>query len=326
MESNNTYKPSSEAFSRYFAGESTQDELTQINNWANESAENQEELELLRAIWQDVGSVRIEPAEVDTNKAFANVLAKKKAHEQTVPSRSFWNAWKVAAVVLLAVSALLMMIQEDNDVQLVAESITKVSLSDSTKVTVNEGSTLVYQKKFNTAVRKVSLSGEAFFDVARNEEKPFVVQVGEVTVTVLGTSFNIKESEKSVNVAVSTGRVEVKSAFGTEILSAGEQVTVNLDEKELTTANNSTSGTEQYWFSKKLIFAGSDMSNVLEDLESTYQVRINVKNEAILNCKLQATFEDQSIDEILEIISLSQGLTVEQTNEGYILSGEGCVD
>lgn len=324
MESNNTYKPSSEAFSRYFAGESTQNELTQIENWAQESAENLEELQLLRSIWQDVGSLHTEPVQVDAASAFAKVKAKKAAHTSSSPG--FWNAWKVAAVIFLAVSALLLLIQDDNDVQLVAESITEVALSDSTKITVNEGSTLIYEKNFNTSVRKVSLSGEAFFDVARNEEKPFVVQVGEVTVTVLGTSFNIKESDKSVNVAVATGRVEVKSSFGTEILSAGEQVTVNLAEKELKTADNSSSGMEQYWFSKKLVFTGSNLATVLSDLESTYRVKIKVSNETILNCKFQATFENQSIDEILEIIGLSQGLTVEQTNEGYQLSGEGCND
>lgn len=324
MESNNTYKPSSEVLSRYFAGECNPDELTHIQNWATENPENQEELALLQTIWQDVGAVRTEPIQVDTANAFAKVKAQKDAHEKTTPS--FWNVWKVAAAILLMASAFLYLIQEDNDVQLVTYSITEVSLSDSTRVTVNEGSTLVYHKTFNTDTRKVTLSGEAFFEVTRNEQKPFIVEVGEITVTVLGTSFNIKESAKDIQVSVKTGRVEVKSAFGTKVLSAGEQVSVNLNSKELTKSNNSESGTEQYWFSKKLAFQGVAMRTVIADLEKTYGATIEVSNDQILQCKLQATFEGQSIEEVLDIISISQELSVELVKGTYLLTGEGCAN
>ena len=87
MESNNIYKPSSEAFSRYFAGESDQDELTQIQSWARNSEENLEELELLSTIWNDVGAINHQSVEVDIATAFAKVKAKKEAHEQSTEQR-----------------------------------------------------------------------------------------------------------------------------------------------------------------------------------------------------------------------------------------------
>ena len=322
MESNNKYKPSSEAFSRYFAGENDQDELTQIQNWARDSEANQEELELLSTIWSDVGVINEQPVIVDTATAFAKVKAKKEAHHQS--SSSFWNVWKVAAAVILAASAFLMIIREDNDVRLVAETIDEVELSDGTKITVNEGSTLVYRKEFKGTTRNISLSGEAFFEVAHKPEQPFVVKVQDVTITVLGTSFNIKESAESVNVSVATGRVEVKSEFGIEVLTAGEQVSVNLSKEELTKSENSESGTEQYWFSRKLSFQGVDMATVIKDLEEAYDVDIAVSDQNMLECKLQATFESQSIDEILEIIGLSQSFEVEKSDGAYLLIGEGC--
>lgn len=327
MEPSKTYKPTSEAFSRYFAGESQSEEVSQIKQWASSNPDHMEELDLLQTIWQDVGSIEIQPVSVNVESAFQKVKAKKEAHEKTSPS--FWNVWKVAAVLVLVASALWMFLNKKTEVpttKFVADAIETINLPDGSEITINAGGVLTYPEVFDDKRRKVSLSGEAFFQVAHNPEQPFVVEVHGVNVTVLGTSFNIKETEETINVSVATGRVEVKSAHGTEILTAGDQVTVDLKQNEMTLAENSASGTEQYWFSKKLTFEGVRLASVISDLEEAYGVTIEVANDRILNCRLQATFEEQSIEEVMEIISISQELTVDGANGTYLLTGKGCDD
>src|SRR5690606_36556914 len=103
-------------------------------------------------------------------------------------------------------------------------------LSDGTLITLNENSSIVYQEEFTSNERHVALTGEAFFEVARDEEKPFIVDLpSETYVKVLGTSFNIKafDGDSLVTVFVKTGRVEFGSEANNIILTPGEKGVYN---------------------------------------------------------------------------------------------------
>ncbi|WP_421874522.1 FecR family protein [Marinoscillum sp.] len=326
MEPNQTYRPTHEAFARYFAGESTKEESDQIKNWAAQSGDNQTELETFRSVWQDVGTLKLVEPAVDSAAAFNKVKSLKNAREISSKS-TFWNAWKVAALCVLAASLVFILLQEKNQPETIrfqAKQVDQVTLQDGSTIAINAGSEISYPETFKEEERVVQLKGEAFFEVTSNPMQPFKVKVGGVTVTVLGTSFNINETGEAVIVSVVTGTVEVKSTYGVEVLQPGDQVTASASSQQLVRTSTSVSGTEQFWASRKLSFEGSSLRTVISDLEEVYQVSINVSDQKILNCKLKATFEGQSIDEILEIISISNNLTVEQTNDSYLLTGEGC--
>ena len=326
MASNSTYRPSNEAIARYFAQESNTGERELIESWLKDDESNQKELDLLRAVWMDVGSLHPATVDVNTAAAFIKVKAKKDATSKDTPS-SFWNAWKVAAVLALVASLLFLILnrqERPNEVYLSAEKVESVHLTDGSSVQVNAGSSLTYPENFIGDDRVVSLQGEAFFNIEPNPDQPFIVKVGNAQITVLGTRFNVNETTESIYVSVISGRVEVTSDYGKEILEAGEQVAISKSSQQLIRDLNSSSGKEQFWLTKKLSFQKTSMKEVISDLESAYQVTIDVSNESILKCKLQATFENQPIDEVLEIISISQELKVNQINDKYLLTGKGC--
>ncbi|MEQ9303648.1 MAG: FecR domain-containing protein [Marinoscillum sp.] len=322
MERNDTYQPSSEEFARYFAGECTQEETARIHSWIDLSKENKEEADHWRTIWQDIGSLKSTPPEVDVAAAFQQVKRKKAG---STHQRRFSNLWKVAALLVLAAALVLIILrQEPAQTQLSAQKITEIDLTDGSVVTLNAGSELTYPETFESGERRVRLIGEAFFDISPNPDKPFVIQADAVTVVVLGTSFNVLQTDELVEVSVVTGRVEVQTAYGTEIITAGEQVTVDLIQQTAQAGQTSNSGAEQYWKSRKLMFDSSDMLQVIADLEKVYGVDIEVSTEEILRCKLNATFEEQSIEEVLEIIALTQELKLSQENGIFYLTGSGC--
>jgi len=326
MEQNDTHKPTTEQFAKYFAGECSVEERVQIDSWIGADPVNEEEAERLQMVWQDIGTLRNAQPEVDTASAFKKVKAKKQAQESTRKFQ-FGKVWKVAAAVVLVASVVIYLLtRAPEQINHLAESIDKIELPDGSQITINEGSELIYPEEFTGDKRQVKLVGEAFFEVSPNREKPFIIEVNGVTITVVGTSFNVKESYKNINVTVSTGVVEVKSDFGTEILKAGDEVNVNFGEKSVEKQLSSQSGVEQFWFSTKLAFNGVTMKEVIADLQEAYGVKIEVSSDKILNCKLQATFEGQSIDEVLEIIALSENLKVDKTNGNYLITGEGCND
>ncbi|MEQ8470196.1 MAG: FecR domain-containing protein [Marinoscillum sp.] len=325
MERNETYKPSPESFARFFAGESTAEETAKINHWIAESKENREEANHLKLIWSDIGSLRSEVPKVDVKAAFEKVKLKRVA-QMPVTKPAFQTLWKVAAVLVLAASLLFIVLRsgEPESMQIIAHQISEVKLSDGSQITLNAGGELVYPESFTSTERRVRLLGEAFFDISRNPEKPFVIETDAVTITVLGTSFNVLLTDELVEVAVVTGQVEVKSTYGTEILTAGERITVDLIQQTAQAGKTSSSGAVQFWKSKKLMFDSSDMQQVIADLEKVYEVDIEVSTEEILQCKLNATFEEQSIEEVLEIIALTQELQLSQENGIFYLTGAGC--
>lgn len=327
MSENEIYRPSTEAFARYFAGESPVEEIEQIQSWVSLEEENSEEFDRLRTIWQDVGTLKNLSVKVDVSAAFARVKAKKELYEHPSEKSLFAQVWKVAAVVVLAAAALVYYFQsQPEEMRFVAEAVEEVSMPDGSQITLNAGSSLTYNDDFGKDLRNVQLEGEAFFDVERDPEKPFVISMNDVTVTVLGTSFNVKSEENQINVSVVTGRVQIQSKFVTEVLMAGEQILIDLDEETWEESENSGSGIEQFWFTKKVLFEGSVLSEVIDDLQTVYNVKIEVDNPAILECKLNASFDNQPVEEVLEIIALAQGLQVENTGNTFLLKGEGCVN
>lgn len=325
MDQDGTYRPSLEALTAYFSGELSSKEEEKIDQWKADSDDNQEEFEAMHRVWLDLGLLRIQDVEVDLSQAFDQVKQKKENSVLTWrDSRLSWIL-KVAATVIL-VSSLVLLFWDQSPELMVhqVQEVEKIALSDGSRVTLNEGASLTFPETFSDEERRVNLIGEAFFDVAHDPDQPFRVEAEGVTITVLGTSFNVQSDGQFVRVSVSTGRVEVATEFETEVLEAGDHYEVDLGRRSAEKMRNSSSGTENYWHSQKLIFEGVALAEVISDLEQVFNVDVEVSTAAILSCRLQATFEGQSLQEILEIIALSQELTISTENERYILSGEGC--
>ncbi|SEJ60701.1 FecR protein [Cyclobacterium xiamenense] len=183
-----------------------------------------------------------------------------------------------------------------------------LTLQDGSKVILNSGSSLRYIKNFETHQRIVELRGEAFFDVAKETERPFTVRTGPVSTTALGTSFNIKAYEnESMNISLLTGRVLVKrdSVLSQPVdLQKGEGVEIDLKKlgmKRIIFDQDRVLA----WTKKTIVFDHSPMWEIKRVLENWYGVSIWFSNSPHPNLEVSGRFQDQTLKNVLEGLSYS---------------------
>lgn len=201
-----------------------------------------------------------------------------------------------------------------------------VDLPDSSVVILHAGSQLLLDKAtFNVHSRQVTLLGEAYFDIAHNEKKPFVIKVNDVTVTVLGTAFNIKQVSDSVAITVTRGRVKVERAGkNLGILTANQQMAVSGEQatQALVVATEAIS-----WTKRGLDFNGETFGQIAERLQERFGVSIEFKNEAIAHCQIGASgaFKGtETLKEILDFICPIANSEYEINNDSISIKGYGC--
>jgi len=190
----------------------------------------------------------------------------------------------------------------------------QVQLPDGTMVWLNAESTLKYPHQFDSAGREVFLVGEAFFEVARDENSPFTVHAGGLSTTALGTSFSVTSYPKEENISVSllTGKVIVREEEGKElnamVLAPGEQAIYTESEHEFlkTTFDYEIS---LGWKDGLLAFKEADFTHIKRKLERWYGVQIEIKGVPGKSWKISGTFKNQSLERVLERLAFSKEFT-----------------
>ncbi|HYH57029.1 MAG TPA: FecR domain-containing protein, partial [Anseongella sp.] len=182
--------------------------------------------------------------------------------------------------------------------------------------------------------REVFLEGEAFFEIARDSSRPFIIHSSGIQTRVLGTSFNVQayKGQKAMRVVVLTGKVEVsapRDAKGGEkekvVLQASQMATYTHSEKQLN--RTEVPDVEQYtaWKTGRLIFNQTPMSEVALRLEQEFGLKIKMENSAIERCKITGRFDkSQSAGLTLEAICKSIEARYRIENGTVFIQGQGC--
>jgi ferric-dicitrate binding protein FerR (iron transport regulator) len=174
-------------------------------------------------------------------------------------------------------------------------------LPDGSEITLNKNTVLTYSSKFGDEVRNLKLKkGEVFFKVKRDEAKPFVIQADDVEVRVLGTSFNVKHSDGQTEVIVETGVVRVKLGADSVELHKDQKVTISGGGK-LRVAEN-TDQLYNYYVTKQLVADNTPLWRVVAALNEIYGAEISIEGDEIKNLPLNATFKEESLENILHVI------------------------
>ncbi|MEM8907472.1 MAG: FecR domain-containing protein, partial [Bacteroidota bacterium] len=228
----------------------------------------------------------------------------------------FWNNYQIAAS------------GDWNTLATTTGEQQSVELADGTVVWLNENSQLDYPLAFG-AERKVILRGEAFFDVAKDVDHPFVIETTGAEIDVLGTSFNVRAyaQEEQVVVAVRSGKVRFQPDRSNQnwTLTAKDKFTFDLAEKkywqEVDETNNDWS-----WHSQKLQFKKTKLRQVLADLERHYQLKIELVNPALYDCRnYTGTFNQAKVEDILASLQTVFDLQMEREgNRTFRLIGGQC--
>ena len=215
-----------------------------------------------------------------------------------------------------------------------------VLLSDGSTITLEPNSRLSFPASFTGTERTVYLRGEAFFEVARNTAKPFLVYANESVTKVLGTSFRVKatENDPTVQVAVRTGRVSVysKTAFAQlqrrettqaegVVLLPNQQVTFSRSDGRLVKGLvESPAVIAPSIQPKETSFDDKPVSLVLHSLETLYAIDIQFDEAALANCRITTTYADESLRERLSDICQAIGASYEFIDGQVVINSKGC--
>lgn len=204
-----------------------------------------------------------------------------------------------------------------------------VHLPDGSTVLLNDNSSLKYdQDSFDSKTREVTLTGEAYFDIKRNEKKAFIVHTGKVQTKVLGTAFNINaySNTNKIEVTVTRGKVQVgdqEKIYG--IITPNQQIKVNTESLNYQ-QNNVNAAIAVEWKSRYLILDNIDMEEAIALISEKYKVSITLSNENIKKCRITASFlNEEDLDHILKVVcSVIETQYHYNQNGVIVLEGKGC--
>lgn len=200
---------------------------------------------------------------------------------------------------------------------------TRFTLPDGTTGYLNSGSRLGYAPDFHKS-RKVTLTGEAFFQVQKDEKFPFTVTTPNLSILVTGTAFNVISypGEPTEEVILQSGSLEISNPAGTRItsLQANQKLRMDLE-------NGSCSRSEviasQYtgWTEGKLVFRNEDMGQVALRLSRWYNADILIADRRLLDYTFYATFQDEQLDEVLKLLAITTPILYEENERLPLADG-----
>ena len=212
-----------------------------------------------------------------------------------------------------------------------------INLPDGSKVWLNAESQLVYSKDFeNRNTREVFLVGEAFFDVAEDESKPFIVSTSSIAIKVLGTTFNVQsyDKDKTIETTLLKGKIAI-SMINDEGYNADQEVTALSPNqravfikksKKLVLQNNVEAEVYSGWPTGKLYFDDKPITEVLAIIERWYNVTMHLENVPSERCTFSAKIDNKTLREVLELFKTStdDSIVYRIKNKDVYITGKFC--
>ncbi len=321
---------------RYLLGECGIEEIREVEAWVAANDENRAKMEGFRQILE-AGKSITPPTPADPEAAWEKFKTLRMERSQEAQGRgkviNFWERSRpfmlaaAAITVILFLSVLMKPWQipggsTQNSLAILkyasGEKTRKDTLSDGTIVTLNKNSVLHAPKSFSDTDRVVQLTGEAFFEVTPNALKPFKVQTPTINILVVGTSFNVNTRPDAPSVIVETGKVNVQYGRHAVQVLPGEKAGIKpgADTLEVMVVRDKL---YQAFRTRQIWCDNTPLSELVELLQNHFDRPIEIANPAIRSLSISTTFELDSIDNILNIISQTLDIKVETSGEKIIL-------
>jgi ferric-dicitrate binding protein FerR (iron transport regulator) len=240
-----------------------------------------------------------------------------------LPTHTFrWKQWLVAAASLLLVfttslSAYLLYDGQNkklaDDMTVTVEKGQKVALTlpDKSRVWVNSGSTLIYGSRFNKHERIIQLDGEAYFEVAKNKNAPFIVQSHGFSVEALGTAFDVKayQEEKQISAVLIHGEVKVGDELNKINLTPNQKVTYNRENKSMQKNDIADALIYADWRYNKLTFNSERFENIASVLERNYNVKFVFEAQSLKKYRYSGSINNTSLESLLQIFAMTSPIS-----------------
>lgn len=302
---------------KYLSGEATPEEAILLDSWIIRSPENKRRFDEACRIWENAGpAVPYNPSGPEKEWHSMNAALKR--------SKSVHRFWKIAAAVAVIITTAAVFgyfyrvkQAEPAFVSFITakEGTVKDTLPDRSVATLVRGTELKVGKEFGKEIRAVRLSeGEGFFVVNKNAGGPFVIHVGDVTLTVLGTAFDVNNAPAMVTVAVASGKVKMKANDQTILVTGGSTAAYFKKTRELRLYRDSLDENTYSYFTGALKFDNMNLAEVKQILEKTYGVRVRFGDPSLADLKINTRFYHEPLEYVLKVISAS--LNIQYRIEG----------
>jgi transmembrane sensor len=320
-------KVTKEKIDKFFKGKCSKKEAEDFMLWIKSADADSDLVQYLQSGW-DTAPVRdVNYKEHEVLKKINQIIDKKYPSYYIHPEKnsfSFKSWYRYAAVLLFVVAATFVLVTMNsgvkngiNEPQYIAITRStdqgqklRFQLPDNSMITLNSDSRLEYFE--NDSMRLVHISGEGFFEVARNEEKPFVVNAGKLKATVLGTSFNVmnREGINEASVSLVEGRLKVEYDQQDIQLIPGEQAIFE--------SNSDAMKKDKWdyfrvfgWKEGVLYFQDAGFSEIIRQLELWYGVNMKINKDLVLKKHYSGKFNNEPLSNVLESLSFIYDFTYE---------------
>lgn len=287
-----------ELIGRALRNEASYKELSVIESWKSQDKFNTKLYNQYHTIWQNYASLR-SAAEIPEIIDWANFL-----QGQHTPQNINYIKWLglAASFLLFGIFIHLMLPTAQGTLyETGSGQITAYTLEDGSTVWLNKNAKIRYKQDDDH--RLVTLEGEAFFEVAHNPDVPFIINTGELRTQVVGTSFNIDQTEEQTMVSVEKGKVKVyeenrQSLLLTSGMAADYDVNTGILKEKIGGVRNAFS-----WKTGILSFENVSIQEVIKDLEMHFETSLFIENNQS-QAHLTANFDNQSLESVLHLIEV----------------------
>ncbi len=311
---------------KFFSGEISAEETVLLRLWINENPENRKIFDESNELWQkehsatryfdvDAGWELFSARHKTDNKETFRFLGYKNY-------KIYWTLSVAASIIVLFVFGTLIIRNRSN---LVLRELSQyrivvsakdgekahIMLADSSEVILNSGSRLEYDATYNVQNRNVKLTGEAFFDIQTNPDKPFTVKSGEIQVIATGTRFNVLSfpEETRIEATLEEGEISVISEDGKSArIKPGEQFVYSRQSKDFEVKRIHIDSYTA-WKENKLRLSDTPLDESLRKIARKYNVTFSITDVKLLDLKYTATFIDEDIEEVMEMLKVVSPIT-----------------
>ncbi|HLN20400.1 MAG TPA: FecR domain-containing protein [Bacteroidales bacterium] len=302
---------------RYLSKEISDSELDQLMVYLRSDSKTRRYFDKENELWQ---IANLNQDVLNTTDNGWNILKEKSGMEDNRSSIVIISKKRLAAVLVAASLILIAVIgaslikypktdgntAKSNSAIMTGEGEkASIILPDSTIVTLNSGTSLTYDNDYNGNTRSVKLKGEAYFDVRTNPDKPFLVQLDSIYITATGTRFNVYsyKNDNRIEATLEEGHISftTQSDNKTFDVNPGQQAVFFSKSKE-TIIRNVTTETYTAWKENKLRLIDTPLEEALRKIARRYNVVFEVQGPNLLDLKYTATFIDESIEEVMQML------------------------
>ena len=320
-----------ELLHRLIAGTTTEEENRQLMEWFRQCAFKEEFFMLFETAWKESPDEMPRDVQERMYRRLSWELDEKKTKTILLRSRFSWKVWpQIAVACIIIVLGLVNYRMNDKQKQLSTQNFTVlaekgqrafITLPDSTKVWLNSDTKISYPADYGLKERNVTLVGEAYFEVAKNPDKRFIVEAKGMQVEALGTSFNVNayQNDNKIIASLFSGSVRVSYDRHVAILKPHESVKVHLLNRSFSRYKDESMQNIALCRKNEITFDGESLEEITHIMSRLYNTTICIEDESLKKVCYIGTIRNNNLENFIDIINLTTPVVYENKGDTVFL-------